>query len=269
MKIRFFPALLLVLLSACIASRVASAGELSTIKMKVVAANPSKSKAQSVVVKAVFPKEITMKDIRETSGLNVEYSDDQGVYYVQKEVILEPSETKVFEIVMNDVWNIAEEELQRQKQRMDKVMVQLKNTQYMDQAELLAKTIYGRLEEIETTQNDANATKQQHIAYYRDNLKAMQAVKEDIEKLEKLLVSLGGAPSAELLEKAGSSVKSPSMKTTWGVIFALIIFVGILSSVFYFTWLRQGRLTENIFTKEKDTAFGDLKNQAKTDEKGP
>lgn len=241
---------------------VSLADEFASIKMKVAAANPSKTKTQVARVKAYFPKEITMKDIRETGGLDIEYDDEQGVYYAYKDVALAPSETKVFELIMSDVWNIPEEELARQKERTDKVMKELEKSEYLTSAEFLSKTIYSRLEEIIETQTDPNASRQQHIAYYRDNLKSLALVKEDIERLEKLLVSLGGAPSAELLQKAGSNVKAPSMKTTWGVIFALIIFVGILSSVFYFTWLRQGRIAENIFTKEQESAFGDLKDRA-------
>ena len=261
-----------VLAAGCVRN-AAAADEFTTVKMKIIAANPSKTKPQTKTIKAYFPKEITMKDIRDAAGLNIEYDDAEGLYFAYKEdVPLEPTEVKVFEIVMSDVWNINEEELARQKERTDKVMTQLKTTTYYSSAEILAKTIYGRLEEIIETQNDGNATKQQHIAYYRDNLKALQNVKDDIEKLEKLLVSLGGAPSAELLQKAGGNIKAPSMKTTWGVIFALIIFVAILSSVFYFTWLRQGKLTENIFTREKDAAFSDLKSQnqdRKPEEKSP
>ena len=66
-------------------------------------------------------------------------------------------------------------------------------------------------------------------------------------------------PHLELIEKSDINLKSPSSKTTWIVIFIVLIFIGILSATFYFTWMRQASLTENIFTKEKDSSFSEFK----------
>ena len=138
-------------------------------------------------------------------------------------------------------------------------MERLKNTAYFNQADLIAKGILNRLGDVEKNQNDLGASKLQKIAYYRDNEKVLEQIKEDLGKLEKLLVAVGGPPNLELIEKSDINLKSPSSKTTWIVIFIVLIFIGILSSTFYFTWMRQASLTENIFTKEKENSFAEFK----------
>ena len=213
----------------------------ATIKMRVVVVNPSKTKAQMQTVKTFFPKEITLKDVKDPAGLDIDYDEGQGLLFAYKEnVELAPSETKTFEIVMEDVWNVPEDQLLLHREKTDRIMKRLKDTAYFNQAELLAKTIYGRLDEIKNTQSDAGVSKQQHIAYYRDNLKLLDSLKADLDKLEKILVTVGGAPNIELLEKSELELKSPSAKTTWIIIFGILIFIGVLSAAFYFTWLKKG-----------------------------
>lgn len=220
-----------------------AAGEVmaATMKMRVVVVNPSKTKAQTKTVKTFFPKEITLKDVKDPGGLDIDYDESQGLLFAFKEnVELAPSETKTFEIVMEDVWNVPDEQLSLYKEKTDRIMKRLKGTAYFTQADLLAKTVYGRLDEIKKTQTDTTAPKQQHIAYYRDNVKSLEGVKADLDKLEKILVTVGGAPNIELLEKSELELKSPSAKTTWIIIFGILIFIGVLSGTFYFTWLKKG-----------------------------
>ncbi len=231
-----------------------------TVKMRIMLVNPSTSKTQTKSVKNYLPKEITQKNILDAGGLEVDYDQEQGLFYVFKnEVELAPSETKTFEIVLEDVWAIPKEKLDEYRNRTNAVLERLKNTAYFNQADLIGKTIIGRLDDIDRTQNDLSVSKQQKIAYYRDNLKLLDQVKDDLEKLEKLLVAVGGPPNLELIEKSDINLKSPSSKTTWIVIFIVLIFIGILSATFYFTWMRQASLTENIFTKEKENSFAEFK----------
>jgi hypothetical protein len=63
-----------------------------------------------------------------------------------------------------------------------------------------------------------------------------------------------------MLENTDANLKSPTTKTTWILIFIILIFISILGGAFYFTWQGQARVTENIFTREKDVSFSDFKN---------
>lgn len=232
----------------------------NTIKMRIMLVNPSTSKAQTKSVKNYLPKEIVLKNVLDNGGLEVDYDEAQGLLYVYKnDVELSPSEVKTFEVVLEDVWVIAKDQLDGYRNRAAAASDRLKNTPYFNQADLLVKAIWGRLDTIEKNQNDPNVSKQQKIAYYRDHMKVIDQIKDDIEKLEKFLVAVGGPPNIELIEQSDINLKSPSSKTTWIVIFIVLIFIGILSATFYFTWMRQASLTENIFTKEKGDSFSEFK----------
>lgn len=263
-RIRLIPLGLILLFCA---GFLASEARAATIKMRVVVVNPSESKAQKKSIKNYLPKEVAMKDIVDNGGLDIEYDGEQGMFYAFKDDIeLTAGETKTYEVVMNDVWMVPDDSLVTLSERTDILMGHFKKTTFFEQADTIAKTIYGRLDEIRRSQNDAAVTRQQHIAYYRENNRTVEAIRNDIDRLEKLLVKAGGPPNIDLVEKSDVNLKSPNSKTTWIIIFIILIFIGILGAAFYFTWQGQVKVTENIFLKEKDSAFSEFK---KTDGNNP
>ncbi len=255
---------LLMIVSASFAGSLSWAGP---IKMRIVIVNPSTTKTQEKEIKSYLPKEITLKDVKDSGGLNVEFDEGQSLLFVYKKVELAPGETKSFELILDDVWLVPEQKVSDLRKRTDGIMEKLKDSAYFVQADLLAKTIYGRLDEIIRTQTDSNVSRQQHIAYYRDNLKLLESIMEDIDRLEKILVTTGGPPNVELMENTDVNLKSPTTKTTWIVIFIILIFITILAAAFYFTWQGQARVTENIFTREKDATFSDFNKDKKEERK--
>lgn len=258
MKPKTFSALVFGLLSFLIVtSRFAEAAD---IKMRIVVINPSTDKTQSKTIKNYLPKEVTPKGVKDAGGLEIEYDNEQGLYYVYKnDIPLTPGETKTFEVVIDDVWMVSDDKLQSVNSRVDNILAHLKDTPYAEPADLVAQTIRSRLEEIKRTQNDVTVSRQQHIAYYRDNLKVLDAIQIDIERLEKMLVAVGGPPNVQLMEKSKVDLKSPTQKTTWLVIFVILIFVMILAGAFFFTWQSQAKVTENIFKREKADSFSEFK----------
>ncbi len=257
--------LILMVASAAFAGSLAWAGP---VKMRIVIVNPSTTKTQEKEIKNYLPKEITLKDIRDNGGLNVEFDEAQSLLFVSKKVELAPGETKSFELLLDDVWVVPDQKTGDLRKRTDGIMEKLKDSAYFDQADLLAKTIYGRLDEILRTQSDPNVSRQQHIAYFRDNQKILASILEDVDRLEKILVTTGGPPNIDLMENTDVNLKSPTTKTTWIVIFIILIFITILAGAFYFTWQGQARVTENIFTREKDATFSDF-NKDKKEERKP
>lgn len=252
--------LTLILVGTCLAT----AAHAATIKMRIVVVNPSATKTQTKSIKNFLPKEAQLRDVLDDGGLTLDYDAEQGLLFVSKDGIeLAPGETKTFEVTIEDVWTVPEDKLEHLAKRTDNLLKQLSDTSFFEQADLIGKTILGRLEEVRRTQNDATVSRQQHIAYHRDNLKILESVKIDIEKLEKLVVTAGGPPSLDLIEESDANLKAPSSKTTWIVIFIILTFISILGGAFYFTWQGQARVTENIFTREKDASFSEFKDPPK------
>jgi hypothetical protein len=108
------------------------------------------------------------------------------------------------------------------------------------------------LDQIATSQADESLNKELHIGLYRSNLLVIERIKEDLARLEKLLVAVGAPPAPEILAESKLNLKTPSKATTWFIILAILVFIGLLGAVFFFTWHAQGKATQDFSEEEKD-----------------
>ncbi len=227
----------------------------AAVRMRIVVLNPSATLTQTKSVRTPLPKEITMQAIKDDGGMEIEYDNKEGAFVAFKnDIVLEPGETKVYEIIMDDVWMVNEDKLDTQRTRTEKIVNAMKSSKAYERAALIGEGIYAHIDQIMKNQNNQTVTSNQHIAFYRDNMQLADSIEKDIAALEKLLVTAGGTVSLEAVEDADLNVKGPNTKTTWIIIFLILVFIGILGAVFYFTW--QGQASAK--TKEKDggsTAF--------------
>ena len=142
----------------------------------------------------------------------------------------------------------------------------------IQKAKEIADTINQSLGEIATTQKDDSVSREQHIGIYRQNLLILKQIKEDIGRMEKILVTAGGPASPEMLSKTRIKADEPTKTMTWILVFVIIIFIGLLTGVLFFTWHRQARLTREELLSAKESAFPetDLKeDQPNQDEPPP
>jgi hypothetical protein len=227
-----------------------------SVKFRIAAVNPSKTKTQMLEVKSYLPAEVKPKDVMDAGGLEIEYDADRSIYYAYKSgVELAPGEARVFEVEVEDIWVIPTEKLDDVRKRVDSILARLEKTEYYAKAKEIADGIYPRLDEITAGQMDESVSRQQHIGIYRDNLKIMDQIKEDIARLEKILATAGGPPAPEMLTKAKIKAEEPSKTMTWIMIFIIIIFIGLLAGVLFFTWHRQSRITKEALFAAKQAAF--------------
>ena len=224
-------------------------GFCGAIRMRVVVLNPSATLTQTKSVRTALPKEITMQNIKDDGGMEIEYDNKEGAFVSFKnDIVLEPGETRVFEILMDDVWMMNEDKLESTRKRTENIVNVMKNSKAYERVALISEGIYAHIDQILKTQNNQTVTTNQHIAYFRDNLQLVDSIQKDIDELEKLLVTAGGTQSLEAVENADLNVKGPNTKTTWIIIFVVLVFIAILGAVFYFTW--QGQIGAK--TKEKE-----------------
>ena len=218
----------------------AGAAEREPMTLRVVAVNPSAEKSKTVPVRIDLPQEIKPGDIVDQGDMDVEFDMERSVYYMVKpEVTLAPKQTRVFEVVVNDVWFIPDPELDGLTRQSELILGRLEGTEYEEAAKPLGQSITERLEEIRTIQRDEALSRKQHIGAYRKNLQTLQVIKEDLARLEKLLSFTGGPPVPEMLEESPLKSDAPSTTTTWLVIFLIMIFMGLLAGQFFFTWQRR------------------------------
>jgi len=214
--------------------------ECASVRMRIVVLNPSATLTQTKDVRTLLPKEITAKDIKDAGDVDMEYDNKEGSFVATKNgIVLEPGETKVFEILLDDVWMINEEKLDNMRKRTEKIVKGMRDTKAYERASLISEGMYAHMDQILRNQNNQNVTTNQHIAFFRDHVAMMEQLQKDMEELEKLLVTAGGTMSLDAVENADLNVKGPDVKTTWIIIFVVLIFIAILGAVFYFTWQGQ------------------------------
>ncbi|MCX7661403.1 MAG: hypothetical protein N2Z79_01805, partial [Candidatus Omnitrophica bacterium] len=240
-----------------------------SIIFRIVAANPSKTKTQKVKIKSYLPVEVKPKDVLDTGGLELEYDPEKNIYYVYKEdVELAPAEIRVFEVEVEDIWIIPAKEINNLKERVDTILEKLKDApEYLEKAKEIADTVYPRLDEILRSQSDESVSRQQHIGIYRQNLIVLEKIKEDIAKMEKILVTAGGPPAPEMLAKTRIKAEEPTKTMTWLVIFVIIIFTGLLSLVLFFTWQKQAKIMREEILSAKRSAFPETPTEENLEEK--
>lgn len=227
-----------------------------TIKFRLMAVNPSKTKTQKVNLMTYLPAEVQQRDVLDSGGLELEYDSQKSAYYVFKNAVeLAPSEIKKVEVEVKDVWNVRKRTLSELKGRTDILMQKLEKTDYYPKAKEIADSIYSTLDDIERSQDDQNVSQQQHIGIYRQNVLLLDRIKEDIARLEKAMATAGGPLAPEMLTKTKIKSEEPSKAMTWIVIFSILIFTGLLAGVLFFTWYRQSRLTKEDLLAAKKAAF--------------
>ncbi|MBI4323140.1 MAG: hypothetical protein HY596_02560 [Candidatus Omnitrophica bacterium] len=229
------------------AALAAAGPEREPVTLAVVAVNPSADKTQVVPVKIELPQEVTPKDILETGELKLEYNEDRKAYAVYKEAVaLAPKETRVFQVVVRDVWFIPQGELSALRGYTSLLLGRFEKSEYFATAKDLADSVVKRLDEIQATQNDESLSRKSRIGAYRYHLQTLAAIKEDLARMEKLLTFVGGPPVPEMLKESPLKSDAPSQTTTWLVIFLIIIFVGFLAGQFFMTWHRRAQVTQDL-----------------------
>jgi hypothetical protein len=243
---------------------VSTSLQTGSVKFRIAAVNPSKTKAQKMLIKYYLPVEAKPKDVISTGGLDLEYDPEKGIYYAYKtDLELAPAEVRVFEVHVEDVWMVPENSLTELRDRADVILKKLENTDYYSKAKAIADIIYPKLDEIRKTQADENVSRETHIGIYRQNLGVVTNTKEDIAKMEKILVTAGGPPAPEMLAKTKIKANEPTKTMTWILIFVIMIFIGLLTAVLFFTWMRQARITKEALLDSKNSAFPDQSEENK------
>jgi hypothetical protein len=227
-----------------------------SVKFRIVAVNPSPTKTQKVQVKYDLPGEVKPKDIVDLGGLDLEYDSARSIHYVYKtDLELVPGEVRVFEVDVEDIWLVGQDKIADLKGRVDQILARLEQTPYYSKAKEISDTIYPKLNDILTSQADDAVSRERHIGIYRQNLEVLAQVKEDIARMEKILVTAGGPPSPEMLAKTKIKADEPNKTMTWIIIFVIIIFTGLLAGVLFFSWNRQSRIVKDELSEAKNSAF--------------
>ncbi len=162
------------------------------VKLKIAVVNPSSTDSQSSPIRYDLPKGIGPDQVVDIGALEMKYDFDKGNYYIAGTVELEPSERKVLEIAIHDVWSIPESDLANLKNHTELLIKRLKDTRHFEAGSVLYKNVMGQLENIITQEKASGASTRERINQYYENEVILSEIKENIGMLENLVLDTGG-----------------------------------------------------------------------------
>ena len=185
--------------------------------------NPNETNRRKVPFKSYLPKEVKPENVVDKGELELAFDPTEGAYYVHRIFDLEPKETVNIEVEMEDVWRIAQTEINDLGNQAANIAKFLANTDYFERASYLKNSIDSKLSQIEQTQRVSNPSPSGYISDYRENVKLLESVKADLAAMKTLL----------------GEAKAVSPMLTWKIIIAVIGFLALLGLIFFFVWQRQ------------------------------
>jgi hypothetical protein len=233
-----------------------------SVKFRIVVINPSKTRIQKIQVRKYLPEEIKPKDVMELGGLELEFDSEKSIYYLYKnDVELRPGESRVFEVEVEDIWVIPDNQIADLKKQTTELLSRFENTRLYDQAKAVADPIILLLGEIAKVQIDDTISRERHIGVYRENMQTLKLIQKRLEDLQKLLEPPPGVKVPELLEKNKLKINLPTKTTTWLIILIIIVFLGILAAIFFFVWQTQIRSSQNVIDDARKSSFPEKQDQ--------
>jgi len=211
------------------------------IVLKLILVNPSKKDKQVLTVREYLPKEVKPEDIVDKGGFEVGYDAQQGSYFIYGDFELKPAEVSEKEIEVRDIWVIPAADIESVRVELSDISKLLKGTDYADRFAFLGKSIEDKINQITEMQENPPTNPERYISAYRENLKLLEQVREDLIMGRSFLTHTKAMPST----------------VVWKAIFAIMIFLALLGLSFYFIWHRQVKILtgDNTFViPEEDKA---------------
>lgn len=152
------------------------------VKLKILAVNPSDTQKLKTTVQQVLPPEVKPEDLIDSAGMEAKYDGEKKVFYLQKEVELNPRQTSTFEIRVRNVWHIPDEEIQKVREEIEQSKNSLQGTKYAQTGQMLYEKVTEKITQIEEEQAKAVGVKQK-IEFYRAHVKQLADIRGDVFSL--------------------------------------------------------------------------------------
>ncbi|MDD5409464.1 MAG: hypothetical protein PHC71_05180, partial [Candidatus Omnitrophica bacterium] len=218
--------------------------EPGSILMNAMVVNPSTTKSQTAMLKAYLPVESKPEDIVNLGDLSVSYDVQENLYYVFKEFTLGPGETAKRQIELKDVWVISEKELNAAIERINEMLLDLKGSSFYSKASAIKESVQTRVDQILEAQKKAmEALPDAHIAAYRANMQILNTIKEDLARVEAMLLQAKPA--------VGLAFNKVFVKTSWWIILLVVAFLAALSFGLFIVWHKQAKMAQTEKKAEK------------------
>jgi len=167
------------------------------VVLRIRAGNPIEE-PQTVAIKSPLPDRVTTNDIISLGGLELGYDVKSEKYYVHGQVELGPREIQIYDVEIEDIWRIPEDQLTRMEARSAGLVEMLTETEYHDDALALQQDIRIGIQGIREHQAEnrirPGVPPLQHIRAYEANLEVLERVEKDVGRVENLVLGAGLDP---------------------------------------------------------------------------
>lgn len=202
---------------------------MNSFDLNITIYNPSKVR-QKYSYREYLPKELKIENIIDNGGFVIVYDESKGALLASAEFDLEAKATIKKTIRMQNVWYIAERELNEIKNKAVEYYAQLEKGQYFPQALILKNDLDIKIDKILKLQRENANSAENLISIYQDNLLSLDIAKQNLEGLKNLIdhkeppISLG----ANIAGIAASSPANIVIALLLNLILLIIILVHIL-----------------------------------------
>lgn len=221
----------------------------------ISAENPA-SELRKMTVRSVLPKEITAGDILEKQDFAVVFEQSKMAYVLEKEDQFEAHEKKQYLITIRDVWRVPDIEIKSHQEQTKKFLEFFKDSPYEKYAGEQGRSILDILSAISKLQAEleSSVVLEDRMRAFVLNTQQMNVATSKLHDLQQLIQEISPKQEAKVLEKIKSLVKKfaettdvvlmalgikPDSPIIWWFIFGIIIFLGVISAVFYVVWLKK------------------------------
>lgn len=179
------PALLLLALATVPA-------DAAKVVLRIRAGNPI-DKEQPVEIRSPLPAGVGTNNILSLGGLDLGYDDKTAQYFVFKTLVLGPKQIMVFDVEIDDIWTIPEEQLARYEAHAAALAAKLTDhVRYKQSSQALLTRVSAALSDIRQKQA-ANAIGTgvkpiDHIRVYEANMDFLKKVRTDVGRMENLVL---------------------------------------------------------------------------------
>jgi len=163
-----------------------------TLNFKVLLTNPT-DQERKISLRTCLPEEVKEENILEKDeDLKLEYDEGNQCLAVMVADMINPKESKIKKIKVDDLWSISEEELNNLRDQSDNLAAELANTYHQNKAQELKQENLDLINQITRKQRESKATPQEHILAFRELKNDLQKVKDNIVEMEKIKDNVSG-----------------------------------------------------------------------------
>jgi Bacterial SH3 domain len=213
--------------------------ELGSIVFKTLVTNPSTLITQDADVKYYLPKEVKKEDILNIDeGLTLKLDAEKAQYYVVGTFELEPGESRILSVRVNDIWVVSDKEIASLKKQAESLVKPLEKTSYFAQGVTFQSDIESTLDKIKLRQDQAETPEAKLVAYNEAQID-LKGVNTKMDKLKELVTQ--SSSTGSLFGFVGAT----QTLAVWGLI--IIISAGFIFLTIYMRKLSElpgGKITK-------------------------